>query len=236
MNLDFKIDETLDEGLKLWRYMDLAKLMEKSQTVPLVVGTLVTTAKQLDPAVPAGIYTLLYRNEGMTSELKGAIKEGVKELAALRKAKAKEGDAPAAGPEEKGRAGKAQKDGWREVLARYGLTEKDLEPKNAASDLDFVRIDDVQIPTDRSCFLLFGGPEVKIVAIVQAPKQEPTLASPLASTLLLEADSKGKAVAKLQFAVPLKQQDPKRLVQFQFHVTLDQAPPTPEAPWRLPGH
>lgn len=216
------------------RTMDLAKLLEKSQETPLVVGTLVTTANQLAPAAPAGLYTVLYRREGMTRELSEAIKQGCKELATQKKAKKSGGEE--AGAEDKGK-GKGNKDGWREVIARFGLTEKDLEgiEPGKEKDLAFVRLDDVQVPTERNYYLLYSGSEGKIVALVPAPSQEPSASGPVPSSLVLEPSGKANTVAKFAFGVPLTKQNNKRVAQFQFHVTLEQEPPTAEKPWRLPA-
>ncbi|HZN38354.1 MAG TPA: SUMF1/EgtB/PvdO family nonheme iron enzyme [Planctomycetota bacterium] len=217
------------------RALDLAKLLEKSQETPLVIGTLVTTANQLAPAAPAGLYTVLYRKEGMPRELTEAIKQACKDLAALKKAKARGGE-EAAGSEDKGKGGKNQKEGWREVIARYGLTEKDLEAiePGKEKELAFVRLDEVQVPTDRSYFLLYSGSEGKIVAFIHAPSQEPSSTGPVPSGLVLEASGKANTVAKFTFGVPLTKQNNKRFAQFQFQVTLEQEPPTAEKPWRLP--
>jgi formylglycine-generating enzyme required for sulfatase activity len=216
------------------RALDLPKLLEKSQETPLVVGMLVTTAKQLAPEAPAGLYTVLYRKEGMGRDLSDAIKQGCKELAALKKAKARGAD-EGSEDKDKGKAGKGQKDGWREVLARFGLTEKDLEAiePGKEKDLAFVRLDDVQVPTDRNYFLLYSGSEGKIVAFVPAPSQDPSSSGPVPSGLVLEP-SKANTVAKFTFGVPLTKQNLKRVAQFQFNLTLEQEPPTAEKPWRLP--
>jgi formylglycine-generating enzyme required for sulfatase activity len=224
------------------RAVDLGKLLEKSQETPLVLGTLVTTANQLAPAAPAGLYTVLYRKEGMTRELTEAIKQGCKDVAAQKK-KAHSGDDAAAGSEDKEKdkdkdkgKNKAHKDGWREVLTRYGLTEKDLEAiePGKEKDLAFVRLDDVQIPTDRNYYLLHSGSEGKIVGVVPAPSQDPSATVPAPSGLVLEANGKGNTVAKLTFGVPITKQNLKRVAQFQFQVTLEQEPPSAEKPWRMP--
>ena len=46
--------------------MELAKLVERSQLSPMLVGTLVVTVPIAEPAVPAGIYSLLFRHAGVT--------------------------------------------------------------------------------------------------------------------------------------------------------------------------
>jgi formylglycine-generating enzyme required for sulfatase activity len=217
--------------------MDLTKLLEKSQETPLVIGTLVTTASQLAPKAPAGLYTVLYRKDGMTRELTEAIKQGCKELATLKKQKDRGGD-EGASPDDKDKdkgKDKAHKSGWREVIARNGLTEKDLEAiePGKEKDLAFVRLDEVQIPTDRNYFLLYSGSEGKVVACVPAPSQDPSASGPVPSALVLEAKDKN-TVAKLTFGVPITKQNLKRVAQFQFSVTLEQEPPSAEKPWRLP--
>jgi hypothetical protein len=178
----------------------------------------------------------------MTRELTEAIKQGCKDVAAQKK-KAHSGDDAAAGSEDKEKdkdkdkgKNKAHKDGWREVLTRYGLTEKDLEAiePGKEKDLAFVRLDDVQIPTDRNYYLLHSGSEGKIVGVVPAPSQDPSATVPAPSGLVLEANGKGNTVAKLTFGVPITKQNLKRVAQFQFQVTLEQEPPSAEKPWRMP--
>jgi hypothetical protein len=221
------------------RAVDITKLLEKSQETPLVLGTLVTTANQLAPAAPAGLYTVLYRKDGMTRELTEAIKQGCKEV--QKKAKDHGGDDPAAGSENKDKdkdkgKNKAHKDGWREDLTRNGLTEKDLEAiePGKEKDLAFVRLDDVQVPTDRNYYLLYSGSEGKIVGVVPAPSQDPSANVPAPSGLVLEANGKGNTVAKLSFGVPITKQNLKRVAQFQLQLTLEQEPPSAEKPWRMP--
>ena len=216
---------------------DLQKLLEKSETTPFLIGAFATTADLIDPAVPPGIYIVQYRKEGMPRELGDAIKTGHKELGAMGKSKAKEGDKPEEGaPEEKDKdkPGKEKKAGWREVIQRYGITEKDLETKEAAHGLKFVRIDGVEVSTEHGCFLLLGGTDAKLVAAIPASNQTPVAGTPFPSELVLEADKKGKAIAKFRFGMPLQPQNGKKIVDFHFQVTLDRPAPTAETPWRLP--
>lgn len=83
--------------------------------------------------------------------------------------------------------GKEHKGGWREVLARYGLTEQDVVGKEAQNGLKFVRIDGLEVSTERDCFLLHGN-EGKVVAIVPAPNQKFAIGGPVAPELVMEPD------------------------------------------------
>lgn len=206
---------------------DLGKLLEKTLTEPLLIGTFVTTVPLADPAVPAGHYSVLYRKDGMTRELTEAIKAGHKDMVAqARKPKKDDKDED---------DGKPQKGGWREVLARYGLTEEDVAPKEAANGLDFVRIDDIKVPTDRSCFLLHGN-EGRVVAVVPAPNQKFSIGGPVTPALTIEADAKGRAIAKFRIGSLATSRNTRRFVDIPFWVTLDRPAPTGDDVWRMPGN
>lgn len=204
--------------------IDVDKLKDRSQVTPLLLGTMVSTADLLEPKVPAGIYSVLYRAEGMPNELKKAIEVGHKELERQKKEPDKAGD---------GANDKAKKGYWREVLARYGLTDKDFEGIKEPEELQFVRVSEFQVSTAVACFLLHNN-DGKVLAVV--PTKGPALASSsnFVSELNLEADANGKSIAKFHFGVPLLQKDSKRVIGFHLQVTLDRAAPTAELPWRLP--
>jgi formylglycine-generating enzyme required for sulfatase activity len=216
---------------------ELGKLVEKSMTTPMLIGAFATTVAMSEPAAPAGLYSLLYRKDGMPRELVDAIKQGHRELAALQKAKPKD-EGKEAKPEQaddKGKEKKEPKASWRDVIARFGLTEKDIEGKDAADgNLSFIRIDGIEVPTDRDCFLLHGN-DGKVVAVVPATNAKPGVGNPMPNTMVLEANDKGKATARFHFRAPLSATNTKRVADFQFRVTLDRAAPTAEQPWRLPA-
>lgn len=207
---------------------DLGKLLEKTQAEPMLIGTFATTVPLAEPALAAGHYSVLFRKEGMPRELTDAIKAGHREMAALarnpKKDDAKDKD-----------DGQDKKGGWREVLARFGLTEADVAPKEAAHGLKFVRIDGVEVATDRDCFLLHGN-EGKVVAVVPAPNQKLAIGRPVTPELLLEADAKGRAVAKFRTGSPATSRDSRRIVEMPFWVTLDRPAPVGDSAWRLPGN
>ncbi|HEX5052008.1 MAG TPA: SUMF1/EgtB/PvdO family nonheme iron enzyme [Planctomycetota bacterium] len=213
------------------RSLDLHKLTEKSQTAPIPVGAFATTEPLLGLDVPAGVYTMLYREAGMPRELTDAIKAGYKEVQAALKAKAK-GKEDEAKPDE-GKEGKDdKKTHWTNVIARYGITTQDLEAKGAVDTIKFVRIDGLEIPTDRDAFLLRGN-EGKVIAVIPGTNHVPALVNPQPGSLTLEPDAKGKVVAKFHFSLPLQQQN-KRVVDFQVFVTMDGTMPGADSPWRLP--
>ncbi|MBL8729715.1 MAG: SUMF1/EgtB/PvdO family nonheme iron enzyme [Planctomycetes bacterium] len=210
---------------------DVNKLLEKTQQEPMLVATFATTVPLADPAVPAGHYSVLFRKEGMPRELVDAIKAGHKEMVALARKPKKDDDKD----KDTDDGGTERKAGWRDVLARYGLTEADVAGKEAANGLKFVRVDGVQVSTERDCFLLHGN-EGKVVAVVPAPNQKVSAASgAVPSSLTLEADAKGRAVAKFRIG-SLATSRSKKIVEIPFQVTLDRTAPTGDDAWRLPGN
>lgn len=235
-------------GLTNDKTLALDKLLEKTHTSPIVLGTLATTCAMLEPAAPAGHYTVLFRKEGMPRELTEAIKAGHKELASGKpKPKAEEptddeGDAPKDG--DKGKEGKPkgkgkEKDqerkpnGWRDLVARHGLTDEDIASKEASNGLKFVRMNGTKVPTDRDQFLLHDN-DGKVVAAIAATNHKPTTGNPFPAALAMAVGPKEKAVVQLHFGAPLATQNPKKIVDFHLHVTLDRAVPAADAPWRMP--
>jgi formylglycine-generating enzyme required for sulfatase activity len=224
---------------------DLARMQEASLNNPIVIGVLASTEPLLEPKLPSGAYVVRYRHEGMSKELKDAIKIGHREVQAELKAK-KDGppkeEKPDAGKDKKddkdAKNGEAKKEPekramtWRDVLARFGLTPADLEPKDAVESLNFVRIDGIQVPTDTGC-LLFVGADGKVIALTKAPAQGPA-AAPFAPQIALEATAQNKLLAKLRVGVPVQMQNLKKVAEFELSVTADTAAPTAAAPWRLP--
>ncbi|MBL8751191.1 MAG: SUMF1/EgtB/PvdO family nonheme iron enzyme [Planctomycetes bacterium] len=223
--------------------LDLAKLVEKSLSTPMLVGTFATTEPLADPAVPAGHYTVLFRRDGMPRELVEAIKTGHRDVVAMRKSKAKPEEA---GDGEKGKDEKAKDDkgkkqdkpekqdkrSWREITLRYGITEDDLASKEAETGLGYIRMDGVKVPTDKDYFLLHDN-DGKIAAAIPAAVR-PVAAAPFTSSLAVEASPSGKAHVKFHFATIVCSQNPKKVADVHFAVTLDSANPTGESPWRLP--
>lgn len=216
-------------GLTNERSGDLGKLLDKSHMTPLLLGTFVTTTPLLDPAVPAGHYSVLYRKDGMPRELQEAMKAGHRELAAMKKSKPK-----ATEPTEDDKGKESEKKGsWREVISRFGITEKDIEA-SGTDTIKFVRIDGIEVTTERDCFLLHGN-EGKIVAAIPATNKKLAYATPFANELVFEADAKGKAVAKFRIGVPVQIQNNRKVTDVHFHVTLDRPMPGDDAPWRMPA-
>lgn len=216
---------------------DLKKIMESSYRNPLLLGTLVTTEKVEGLQSEDQIFSVFYRTDGQPRELSDAMKRGYREVQAELKAAAKR---KKAGVEEKDdekeddKKKKAKKDDWREILKRYGLTPKDLEPPEAKNGVDFVRIDGVVVKTDRAAYMLQDN-EGKIVVSIPAPNARPVAAKAFDATLRFEGNGDGMAVAKFEFGVPFVDADEKRVVHFHMHLPLVCGAPTPEKPWRLPN-
>lgn len=220
---------------------ELAKLLDKSQQAPMLIGTLAITAALSDPALPTGIYSVLFRHHGVPKELTEAIKVGHKELIAAQKAakdtKKDDGkddkDKPKA-DDKKDDKKKAQKGSWRDMVARFGLTDEDLLSKDAADgSLKFVRVNGLQVPTEHDCYLFYGGPENKVIAALPNKANPPVVAPAANQTLVIEADAKGKAVVKLQVAPPIVH-GTKKFAEFHMHLQLDVPAPAADKPWRQP--
>ena len=202
---------------------DLGKLLDKSQQTPLLVGTLMTTTAVADsPALVPGIYTLLYRMEGAPKELFEAIKQGQKDIAAA----AKKGDGDKQDDDKKKKA-------WKEVIAQFGLTEKDLEDAAfAEGKLPFVRIDELQVPVEGDQWILVAADGRPVATL--PTKGKPGTGAPVAPTLAFEADKAGKIVTRFQVGMPISKDNPKKVASFELNVTLDRAMPTADKPWRMP--
>ncbi len=213
---------------------DLNKLLDRSQTEPLLIGTLASTANLVEPAVPLGIYSVLFRREGMPRDLTDAIKAGFKEVQAEKKRRAKAGDKAEKKEETPQEGQDAKKGSWQSVLPRYGLTEKDLEDAEHASDIKFVRIDGMQISTETDVFLLHGI-EGKVIAAIAGTNKKPAQGNPFAPEIAVTADAKGLAKVLMRIGTPVQLQNPKRFVDLQLPLTLDTPAPTAEKPWRIPG-
>jgi hypothetical protein len=204
---------------------DHTKLLEKSQSNPLLVGTLATTIAFTNPDVPAGLYSVLFRREGVPRELVDAVKQGHKELS---KNKPKDEEKAADTGDDK----KPKKAGWRDIVTRFGLTDEDLLDKEAADgQIKFIRIDGVPIPIKDDVFLLHDN-EGKIRGVVPSTGQKPAIANAKAATFVLGKDDKGKGTVELHALVPLAADNQKRLVEFELRLSLDREAPGADKPWR----
>ncbi|MFM1871107.1 MAG: hypothetical protein RL398_529, partial [Planctomycetota bacterium] len=207
--------------------MDLNKLMDRAQMSPILIGTLATSEAMLEPSIPAGHYSVQFRREGMPRELTDAIKVGHKEIQAELKRKKKDGDKKDGDAQEETKRGP-----WAEVIARFGITEKDLAEAEHASSIKFVRIDGVQISTEADAFLL-SGLEGKVIGVLPGTNKKPAQNNAFAPELEIAADAKGKTTCKMRIGMPLKVQDPKKFADIQLVLTLDTPAPTAEKPWRV---
>lgn len=208
------------------RSSDLRKLLEATQEAPLLIGTLATSMPLAEPSVPAGHYSVLFRQDGMPRELVEAIKTGHREMVALAKKPKKDGD------EEKD--DKPKKNDWRSIVQRYGLTEDDVAKKEAANGLKFVRIDGLEIPTDHDVFLLHDN-EGKVTAAIRAPNKKFALAGgQVAPQIEIDADDKGRMVVRITTGAPPSSENTRRAVAIPFHVTLDRAAASGDDAWRTP--
>ncbi|HEB52742.1 MAG TPA: hypothetical protein ENI87_05765, partial [bacterium] len=194
------------------------KLGELSQEQPVLIGALATTAELVD-GPKAGLYAVYYRAAGISKGLRTAIKAGYKEIKAARKAAAK---AKKNGKEPK--QGKPKDSKWRKLTTRAGLTDDDLaEAKASTGDVGFVRIDGIEIPTDRGAYLL--AKNGKMVGVIRGTNKKPATGDDkFESQLALAAGSKehdGKTVAEFQFAVPLTAHSKKKTVVFHLQAVLD---------------
>lgn len=212
---------------------ELGKLLDQSQASPMLLGALMTTSPLASPAAPAGLYSVLYRKAGAPRELVEAVKAGHKELVAAQKNKP--ADKPAGEDDKKDDKKQDKKKPWRDVVSRFGITDEELLSKDAADgNLKFVRIDGCEVPITDDVFLLHGN-EGKIVAAWPAPNAKPAAAPAAIQSLQLEANDKGKAVAKVRFGAPLTQGNGKKFADVQLHVTLDRDAPSADKPWRMPA-
>ena len=208
----------------------LTKLLERSQTTPLLLGTLAVTDPLAVPKMPAGLYSVAFRAEGVPKELKEAIKLGYKEVQAEIKRKeraAKGGEAEAAAEPE------LKKTDWRIVLTRYGLTDKDLEPKGADTDLKIVRLGTLEVPVEHNTFVFFDN-KGKWMAACKA--QDLVAGTLSAGEVLFGTGKDGKtehAKVELKFRVPLLK-DQKKAVEYKLDLLLEQGPPAAGETWRLP--
>jgi hypothetical protein len=165
----------------------------------------------------------------MPKELSSAIKAGFKVVQADLKRKDKDkGEAKPA--EEPGKDENKDKEDWQTVLARFGLTPKDLEPKDALEKLRLIRIDGVEVPTETNAFLFYGNDARMVGVLTTSASLDNGALS--ASELTFEGRNE-RAFVELRIRTAL-QSGQKRGVEFKLPLVLDQGPPKPEQNWRLP--
>ncbi|MCC7397241.1 MAG: SUMF1/EgtB/PvdO family nonheme iron enzyme [Planctomycetes bacterium] len=216
--------------------VDTSKLIDGCQDRPLLIGALATSTPLAEPALPQGLYVVLYRRAGVPKELTDAVKQGYKEVKANLKQKEKGGEAPA---EEAPQDENGKKKPWRQVIGRFGLTEKDLEDKRFADGkVEFVRYDGLELTTDKDCFVLVR--DGKAGGVIVGGENKPASAgAPFPTELVVESNTKskgkeGKLMASFRVAVPVLMVNNKKWLDFRLHVTLDQPAPAADKPWRLP--
>jgi len=218
---------------------EVGKLLEQSQTTPMLLGALMTTSPLAVPAAPAGLYSVLYRKAGAPRELVEAVKAGHKELVAAQKNKP--ADKPE-GEDDKKEDDKKEDDKkkdkkkpWRDIVSRFGVTDEEVLSKEAANgNLKFLRIDGREVPITEDVFLLHGN-EGKIIAAWPVPNAKPAATPEAIQSMSLEANDKGKALVKVRFGTPLTLGNGKKFADVQMHVTLDRDAPSADKPWRLPA-
>jgi formylglycine-generating enzyme required for sulfatase activity len=204
---------------------DLNKLLESTQETPLLIGSIATTMPLGNPPVPAGLYSVLYRKEGVPSELREAVKRGYRDLEQAAKAsnKNKEQDQ------------EPKKGGWREVTSRFGIREEDVAKKEWKDGPLFVRVDGFEVPVDKDVFLLHNN-DGDVVAAIPALNKKPGVANrAFASQFTFERNPQGKTVARITIGAPITEKDTKKVIEFLFEMPLDCTPPGPDTPWRLPN-
>ncbi|MEC7583320.1 MAG: SUMF1/EgtB/PvdO family nonheme iron enzyme [Planctomycetota bacterium] len=193
------------------------RLAERSQVSPILVGTLATTEKLAEPDLKPGIYTVAWRQKGVSRELANAIKTGYKAVQGELKRRAKGAEAtPYKGP-------------WLAVLKRAGLTPEDLEPEGANTKLNFIRMDGFKVPTNENQFVFYNN-EGKWVAHCPASKLVDGKTPPgiqVAPQLVGENEKLGLTMV---CRVPILK-DNRREAEYTFRCILDQAP---SANWRIP--
>ncbi|MFN3241347.1 MAG: formylglycine-generating enzyme family protein [Planctomycetota bacterium] len=212
----------------------LKQMNEESQSRPMLIGALATTAK-FENGIEPGLYSVFFRAAGIPKELRDSVKQGHKAVLKERKAAEKAKKNGKDKDDDKKQDKKPSK--WRMVTKRFGLTDDDLADAKAANgNLGFVRIDGVEIPTDRDSYIM--ATKGKMIGVIEGTKKKASMnPSPIASEVAVVAGGKGKedkTVAEFEFGIPMVARNPKKVVVFQLHAVLDQAPPTPDKPWRLP--
>ncbi len=221
------------DWLTLEKNATVQKLEERSMTTPLLLGTLAITDPCLEPKLAPGIYSVAFREKGMPKELKDAIKAGYKEVQNELKKKERDektkdkAEEPAEEPEIK-------KADWRGVIARYGITEKDLEAKGADTDIKFVRIGALEVSTEQDAFLFFDNQGKWVASCksggIAAGNEGPT------EVLFGSGKAEKTEHAKVTFkAHPAVLKDQKKAVDFTLDLLLEQAPPAAGETWRLPA-
>jgi formylglycine-generating enzyme required for sulfatase activity len=238
----------------------LKSFLEQTQTKPLLIGALAATAK-FDNGSSPGLYSVFYRKAGIPRELREAIKIGHKEVVKARKeaekqrlleekrkkasgnkkASEKKASEKKASEKKKNDKKKKEKQGkarkWRMVTKQFGLTDDDVaQPKAASGDCGYVVIDGIKIPTDKDTFIM--STQGKMVSVLPSNTKQLESGEMKPGTLSIEAGEakdKGKSIAKFHISIPLVERSAKKALYFNMNVLLDQAPPSPTTPWRLPN-
>lgn len=203
----------------------LKKVATASQVTPRLLGALATTATFAN-GTPPGLYSVLYRKAGIPRDLRTAVKTGHRELVRAKKAADKKArmEAKAGIKSKAANAPKPPMTRWRKVYMSFGLTDADvILPAAKDGNLGYVRVDDVQVPTDRDAFLL--STRGKAVSVLPGTNKLPSKGGEIPSTIAVTAGANGESVAKLRFGIPLTAKDAERMknvVVFDLHALLDQ--------------
>lgn len=229
------------------RNYKLKDLLDDSMERPCLIGAMAITAKLGDGTLP-GLYSVFYRREGISKELRDAVKSGHREIVKNRKEEEKRAKAAAkAGKKDDDKKDDDKKDDdkkpepvrkWRMITKKFGLTDDDLaDPKAQNGDCGFIRIDGLKVPTDNDAFILSA--REKMVTVIAGTNKKPAVGPVFVNEVKIEPGQdknptqKGKSVAKFHFGVPMVASNKvKNVVVFDLHAVLDQPPPTADKPWR----
>jgi formylglycine-generating enzyme required for sulfatase activity len=203
----------------------LDKLADQSRSAPIPVATLALTMKLEQPALEPGIYTLAYRHKGMGKELAEAIRTGHKAVQNILKKKEKGEE-----PDEKDLAGD-----WKDIITRAGLTQADLEPKDAVEKLKFVRFGGAELDTETGLYV-FVNNEGKVAATLPVKLENLPAANALPSHLDLKVTKTAKGEEKehlmVRFGTPIEERNAKRVLDTKLDLILAEKPSG--KPWRMP--
>ncbi|MEY3160794.1 MAG: hypothetical protein RIT25_785 [Planctomycetota bacterium] len=203
----------------------LDKLADQSRTAPIPVATLALTMKLEQPALQPGIYTLAYRHKGMGKELTEAIRTGHKVVQGILKKKEKGEE-----PDEKDLGGD-----WRDLITRAGLTQADLEPKDAVEKLKFVRFGGAELDTETGLYV-FVNNEGKVAATLPVKLENLPAGNAMPSHLDLKVVKDGKGEDRehlmVRFGTPIEERNQKRVFDVKLDLVLDGKPSG--KPWRMP--
>lgn len=220
------------------RKVTLDKLKEQSRERPLLVGTFITTEDIANPPLKAGMYTVYFRQKGMTKELTDALKKGSAELLAAQKAaeaakkrKGKKKDDKKDSKKKKDDKKSATPD-WRPILTRYGITEEEATVKNAHTAVNFVRIKpgSFQVTTDEN-LLIFRKNLGDFVAAMPVEEDLKTGSYRGASLAMGTLDS--LETLTFEFGSQWSERVKSKILTFEMTVQLPE-PPSMSKPWVTP--